>query len=846
MSFIPGERITPVNIEEELRDSYLDYSMSVIVSRALPDVRDGLKPVHRRILYGMAELGLNPGRPYKKSARIVGDVMGKYHPHGDAAIYDTLVRMVQDFSLRYPLVDGQGNFGSVDGDGAAAMRYTEARLLPIAAEMLEDIDKDTVNFVPNYDDSLKMPEVLPAKFPNLLVNGSGGIAVGMATNIPPHNLGEIVSGLTYILDRFGEAFDDPAWLRNEAVMEEVFNSLKTRITAPDFPTGGIIYGLQGVRDAYRTGRGRIVIRARANIEVSKQRDRIIISEIPYQVNKTRLIEKIADLVNDKKLEGIADIRDESDRDGMRLVIELKKDAIPGVVMNNLYAHTQLQTTFGVINLALVDGVPRILNLIQMLVEFLKHRHTVVIRRAQFDLKKAKERLHILEGLSIAVDNIDRVVQIIRTSRTVEIAREALMSEFSLTEEQAKAILDMRLSRLTGLERQKLLDEIKALKELAVELQLLLESKAKRVQLIREELVEIAEKYGDPRRTEVVADYQEFTIEDMIAEEEMAITISHQGYIKRFPVSGLRRQRRGGKGLSGAKTKEDDWIQHLFVASTHNYLLFFTDRGRCHWLKVHEIPQLGRGSKGRPIVNLINVEKDEQIRAVASVADFPPDRYMIMATRKGIVKKTPLSEYGKPRRISIIALKIREGDELIEARITDGNDDIILGTHNGQAIRFPESKVRPMGRSATGVIGIKLRPGDYVVGMVVVKREGTLLVVSEKGYGKRSSIQDYRITNRGGKGIITLRVTERTGPMISIMEIVDQDDLMIVTTDGMVIRQPVEPIRTIGRNTQGVRLIRIEEDQKIADIAKVVKTAEDEEVETGTDDDLGPENQEELF
>jgi DNA gyrase subunit A len=846
MSFIPGERITPVNIEEELRDSYLDYSMSVIVSRALPDVRDGLKPVHRRILYGMAELGLNPGRPYKKSARIVGDVMGKYHPHGDAAIYDTLVRMVQDFSLRYPLVDGQGNFGSVDGDGAAAMRYTEARLLPIAAEMLEDIDKETVNFIPNYDDSLTMPEVLPAKFPNLLVNGSGGIAVGMATNIPPHNLREVVNGLTYILDRFGESFDDPSWLRNEAVMEEVFHELKTRITAPDFPTGGIIYGMQGVQEAYRTGRGRIIIRARANIEVGKQRDRIIISEIPYQVNKTKLIEKIAELVNDKKLEGIADIRDESDRDGMRLVLELKKDAIPGVVMNNLYAHTQLQTTFGVINLALVDGVPRILNLPQMLVEFLKHRHTVVIRRAQYDLKKAKERLHILEGLRIAVDNIDRVVHIIRTSRTVETAREALMSEFSLTEEQAKAILDMRLARLTGLERQKLVDEIKALKELVVELQQLLESKAKRVALIREELIEIAEKYGDPRRTEVVANYQEFTIEDMIAEEEMAITISHQGYIKRFPVSGLRRQRRGGKGLSGAKTKEEDWIQHLFVASTHNYLLFFTDRGRCYWLKVHEVPQMGRGSKGRPIVNLINVERDEQIRAVVSVADFPSDRFVIMATRKGIVKKTPLSEYGNPRRMGIIALNIREGDELIEARITDGNDDIILGTHNGLAIRFPESKVRPMGRSATGVIGIKLRPGDYVVGMVVVKREGTLLVVSEKGYGKRSPIQDYRITNRGGKGIITLKVTDKTGPMISIMEVVDQDDLMIVTTAGMVIRQPVEQIRTIGRNTQGVRLIRIEEDQKIADIDKVVKTAEDEEGEPGSDDYLGPEDQEELF
>jgi len=847
MSPIPGERITPVNIEEELRDSYLDYSMSVIVSRALPDVRDGLKPVHRRVLFGMHELGVQPGKPYKKSARIVGDVMGKYHPHGDAAIYDTLVRMAQDFSLRYPLVDGQGNFGSVDGDGAAAMRYTEARLRPLAADMLEDIDKETVDFVANYDDTMTMPSVLPAKIPNLLVNGSGGIAVGMATNMPPHNLREVVDGLVYVLDRFGELFDDAAWSKKSEVIEDVLKNLRTKITAPDFPTGGIIYGSEGVRDAYRTGKGRIILRARAAVETGKLRDRIVVTEIPYQVNKTKLIEKIAELVNDKKLEGIADIRDESDRDGMRLVIELKKDAVPGVVMNNLYAHTQLQTTFGVINLALVDGVPRILNLPQLLVEYLKHRHTVIIRRAKFDLRKAQERLHILQGLKIAVDNIDRVVEIIRKSKAVDDARSALMKEFKLSEEQAKAILDMRLARLTGLERQKLVDEIRALKELVVELQELLESKAKRVALIKEELVEIAQKYGDPRRTEVVADYQEFTIEDMIAEEEMAITVSHQGYIKRFPVSGLRRQRRGGKGYTGAKTKEEDWIQHLFVASTHNFLLFFTNRGRCYWLKVHEVPQMGRGSKGRPIVNLINIEKDEKICAIATAADFPENRYVIMATRQGIVKKTPLSEYGNPRKMGIIAIKIREDDELIEAKITDGNDDIILGTHLGQAIRFPESKVRPMGRAATGVIGIKLRPKDYVVGMVVVKREGTLLVASEKGYGKRSPMQDYRITNRGGVGIITLRVNDRIGKMIAIMEVVDQDDLMIVTASGLVIRQPVEQIRTIGRATQGVRLIRIEENDQIADIAKLVKSAEDEEGEGGPDEGALPgEDQEELF
>jgi DNA gyrase subunit A len=844
MSFIPGEKITPVNIEEELRDSYLDYSMSVIVSRALPDVRDGLKPVHRRVLFGMSELGLQPGRAYKKSARIVGDVMGKYHPHGDSAIYDTLVRMAQDFSLRYPLVDGQGNFGSVDGDGAAAMRYTEARMTALAAEMLEDIDKETVDFVPNYDDSMTMPSVLPAKIPNLLINGTAGIAVGMATNIPPHNLREVISGLTYLLERYGEKFDDGVWIKKPEEIEDVIKELSRRITAPDFPTGGIIYGSEGVREAYRTGRGRIVVRARASVELGKLRDRIVVTEIPYQVNKTRLIEKIAELVNDKKLEGIADIRDESDRDGMRLVLELKRDVIPGVVMNNLYAHTQLQTTFGVISLALVGGVPRVLNLAQLLIEYLKHRHEVVVRRATFDRKQAKARLHILEGLRIAVDNIERVVEIIRTSRTVENARTALMAEFKLSEEQAKAILDMRLARLTGLERSKLLDEIKALTELLVELEALLASKAKRVALIVEELKEIGDKYGDERRTEVVADYREFTLEDMIAEEEMAITVSHQGYIKRFPVSGLRRQRRGGKGSTGAKTKEEDWIDHLFVASTHNYLLFFSNRGRCYWLKVHEVPPMARGSKGRPIVNLINMERDEQVRAIVTVADFPEDKYIIMASREGIVKKTPLSMYGNPRKAGIIAINIRPGDELIGAKITDGTNDVILGTHNGQAIRFPENKVRPMGRAASGVRGVKLRAGDYAVGMVVVKREGTLLVVSEKGYGKRSNIQDYRVTNRGGVGIITLRVTEKVGPMIAIMEVVDQDDLMIVTIGGMVIRQPVAQLRTIGRATQGVRLIRIDEDDKIADIDKLIKSEEDDE--GGPDDPTGPDDQEVLF
>ncbi|MCX6641066.1 MAG: DNA gyrase subunit A [bacterium] len=847
MSYIPGERISPVNIEEELKESYLNYAMSVIVSRALPDVRDGLKPVHRRVLYGMHELGLQPGKPYKKSARIVGDVMGKYHPHGDSAIYDTLVRMAQDFSLRYPLVDGQGNFGSIDGDGAAAMRYTEARMHATAAEMIADIDKETVDFVPNYDESLTMPSVLPSKLPNLLINGSAGIAVGMATNLPPHNLTEVISGLTYVLDRFQTGFDDPRWLKDAAVFDEVIKDLRKHIPAPDFPTGGIIFGIEGVHEAQRTGRGRIVVRARAAVETGKIRDRIIVTEIPYQVNKTKLIEKIAELVNDKKLEGIADVRDESDRDGMRLVIELKKDAIAGVVLNNLYAHTTMQTTFAVNALALVGGIPRVLNLPELLVEYLKHRHEVIIRRATFDLRKAEERLHILEGLRTAVDNIDRVVAIIRGSKSVEIARTALMAEFSFSEEQARAILDMRLARLTGLERQKLLDEIKALTELVVELKELLASKEKRIKLLREELIEVGEQFGDERRTELVADYREFSIEDMIAEEEMAITVSHEGYIKRFPVSGLRRQGRGGKGMTGAKAKEEDWIQHLFVASTHNYLLFFTDRGKCHWLKVHEIPQMGRGAKGRPIVNLINIERDEKMRAIVSVTDFPEDRFIIMATRKGIVKKTALARYGNPRKVGIIAIDIREGDELIQAKITDGQDDVILGTRKGMAIRFPEGKVRSMGRQASGVKGITLRAGDEVIGMVVIKREGTLLVASNKGYGKRSSIQDYRITNRGGKGIITLRVNDRIGEMIAIMEVVDQDDLMIVTTGGMVIRQPIEQIRTIGRATQGVRLIRIKESDEIADIAKVVKAEGDEtngegdEVQNGLDSE-----QENLF
>ena len=711
VSTIQGERITPVNIEEEMKDSYLDYSMSVIVSRALPDVRDGLKPVHRRILYGMQELGLGPTRPFKKSARIVGDVMGKYHPHGDSAIYDAVVRMVQDFSLRYPLVNGHGNFGSIDGDGAAAMRYTEARLTRAAEELLADIDKETVDFVPNYDESLQMPSVLPSKLPNLLVNGSSGIAVGMATNIPPHNMKEVVTACCQLID-------NPA-MTIEELMEQV--------VAPDFPTGGIIYGIAGVRSAYRTGRGRVVIRARVNTETVKSgRERLVVSEIPFQVNKSRLIEKIVDLVNDKKLEGISDIRDESDRDGMRLVIELKRDAIADVVLNQLFKHTPLQSTFGVIMLALVDGIPRVLTLKQALEYFIEHRHEVVVRRTQYELRQAKARAHILEGLQIAIDNIDEVIEIIRAASSPDVARLELMEAFDLSEKQAQAILDMRLQRLTGLERQKLIDELKALKELIVELSTLLENRDMRMSLIKEELLEIVEKYGDNRRTDIVEDGEELSLEDMIAEEDMVITISRAGYIKRFPVSGFKRQLRGGRGSMGATTREEDAVQHLFVASTHHYLLFFTDRGRCYWLKVYRAPQMGRAAKGKAIINLIDIEQGEKIRAVVNVPEFREDQYIIMATRLGKVKKTKLSAYSNPRRNGIIAINILEEDELINAEITDGTNDVVMGTSFGKAVRFHESDVRPMGRGTAGVRGVRLPEGAKVVGMVVVRRGGPLM------------------------------------------------------------------------------------------------------------------------
>ena len=811
------ENVIPVDIEDEMKGSYIDYAMSVIVSRALPDVRDGLKPVHRRVLYGMSELGLTSNRPYKKSARIVGEVLGKYHPHGDAAVYDTMVRMAQDFSMRYPLIDGQGNFGSIDGDAPAAMRYTEARLSRLAEEMLRDIEKDTVDFVPNFDESLKEPTVLPSLLPNLLVNGTAGIAVGMATNIPPHNLSEVVDGLVALI--------------NDPSLED--KKLLKYILAPDFPTAGIIYGYEGVREAYLTGRGRIVVRARANIETTKgDRQNIIVTELPYQVNKANLIEKIAELVRDKKIEDIADIRDESDRDGLRIVIELKRDANAKVVLNNLYLHTQMQTTFGVIMLALVDGRPQILTLRQMMEHFLQHRNTVVVRRSKYELSEAEKRAHILEGYLIALDNIDAVIALIKKSRDVETAKLGLMRKFKLSEIQAKAILDMRLQKLTGLERRKVEEEYRETIKLIEKLKAILKSKQLQMQIIKDELLELKNKYGDERRTEVIYDVKEFSIEDMIAEENVVIMISHNGFIKRFPVSGYRRQSRGGKGITGATTDEEDFIEHMFIASTHDYILFFTDKGRCYWLKVFEIPESGRASRGRSIVNLIEKEKDEQITAFLSVDQFDESRYVVMVTEQGLIKKTPLSEYGNPRRTGITALSLHDDDKLIDVKLTDGSQDVIIGTEQGMAIRFSESEVRPMGRTAAGVRAIKLAKNDRVVGAVALVGQGrtnvSVLVATENGFGKRSDVSEYRITRRGGKGIITVKVTEKTGKMVAVKHVTDNDDVVVVTTKGMIIRQHAKDIRLLGRNTQGVRLIRLNEGDTIAAVAAVVAEEAEEE------------------
>jgi DNA gyrase subunit A len=805
-----GEKIIPKLIEDEMRSSYLDYSMSVIVSRALPDVRDGLKPVHRRVLYGMRGLGLNYNRAYKKSARIVGEVLGKYHPHGDTAVYDAMVRMIQEFSLRYPLVDGQGNFGSIDGDSPAAMRYTEARMARMGEELLKDLDKDTVEFKSNFDDTLKEPSVVPSPVPNLLINGSSGIAVGMATNIPPHNLNEVVDALFDLIDN------------PELEISEIIKHIK----GPDFPTAGIIFGYEGIKEAYETGRGKVIVRARANIEVERTgRESIVITEIPYQVNKTNMIEKIADLVQQKKIEGISDLRDESDRDGMRIVIDLKKDSNPRAILNYLYKHSQMQTTFGIIMLALVKGQPKVLNIKQVLQEYINHRHEIVTRRTKFELNEAENRAHILEGLKIAIDNIDEIIELIKKSNDPEAAKNKLIKRFKLSEIQAKSILEMRLQRLTGLERQKIEDEYRELLKLIERLKAILENKQLRMQIIKDELSEVKKNYGDERRTEIITNYEELSIEDMIAEEDMVITISHRGNIKRFPVSGYRRQRRGGKGSTGATTREEDFIEHVLRASTHHYILFFSDKGKCYWLKVHEVPQAGKASRGRPIVNMIDIEKHEKIKAFIAVKNFDEGGNIIISTSKGIIKKTELSAYSRPRRGGIVAVNIREDDSLIEAKQSSGSNDIVLATMKGFSIRFHESGVREMGRTATGVKGITLRQGDQVIGMVVVKREATILTVSEKGMGKRSNIGDYRVQSRGGKGIIAMKVNEKTGKIVTALEVVDNEDIIMITEKGVAIRQHIGNIKVIGRNTQGVRLMRIEDD-KISDVAKIV-SEEDE-------------------
>lgn len=800
------EKVVPVSIEDEMKSSYIDYAMSVIVARALPDVRDGLKPVHRRILFGMYDLGMLHTKPYKKSARIVGEVLGKYHPHGDTAVYDSMVRMVQDFSLRYPLIDGQGNFGSIDGDGAAAMRYTEARLARLADEMLRDLDKNTVDFIPNFDDSLQEPSVLPAYLPNLLVNGASGIAVGMATNIPPHNLGEVVDGLVALID----------------APEITSEGLMKYVKAPDFPTAGIIFGYEGVKEAYLTGRGKIIVRARANVEIQKNdRENIVVTELPYQVNKANLIEKIAELVHEGKITDISNIRDESDRDGMRIVIETKRDAQPDVILNQLFKHTQMQITFGVINLALVNGIPKVLTLKEMMHYFLLHRMDVLIRRTKFELDAAEKRAHILEGYIIALDNIDEVIETIKKSKDVETAKLNLMRKFKLSEIQAKAILDMRLQRLTGLERKKIEDEYREVIQLIEKLRGILASEAKRNLIIKEELLAIKTRYGDKRRTEIIYDFKEFSLEDIIANEDVVVTISHKGFIKRFPVSGYRRQNRGGKGVTGAGTKDEDFIEHMFIAATHHYILFFTDKGKVYSLKVHEVPDTGRASRGRAIQNLIEKEKDEKITAFLSIKDFADDKYAIMVTEQGTIKKTVLSAYSNIRKGGIIAININEGDSLIEVGISEGNNDIVIGTSNGMAIRFNEKDVRDMGRTATGVKGITLEAGDKVIGSIVVKRESTLLVVTDKGFGKRSELSDYRITHRGGKGVITIKTGDKTGNLIAMKEVNDNDEFVVMTVQGMVIRQGVAEMRVMGRNTQGVRVIKLNEGDSIADLAKII-------------------------
>ena len=804
-----------------MRGAYIDYSMSVIVSRALPDVRDGLKPVHRRVLFGMQELGVNYNKPYKKSARIVGEVLGKYHPHGDASVYDTMVRMAQDWSLRYTLVDGQGNFGSIDGDSPAAMRYTEARLRRIAEELLADINKETVDFQPNFDDSLTEPTVLPGKIPNLLINGSSGIAVGMATNMAPHNLREVVDGIIAYIDK-----------RDITIQE-----LMTFVTAPDFPTGGIIYGLSGVQESYLTGRGRVVVRAKAEIVTNlKGKDQIIVTEVPYQVNKAMMIEKTAALINDKKIEGITDLRDESDRDGYRVVYDLKKDAIPNIVLNNLFKYTQLQSSFGVNNVALVKGRPQTLNLKDLMVHFVEHRHEVVIRRTKFELAEAEKRAHILEGYLIALDHLDEVITLIRNSKDPEIAKIGLMERFQLSDIQSKAILEMRLQRLTGLEREKIQTEYKEVKALIEGLNEILASEPKRMDIIKRELLEMKDRYGDDRRTMIVASEDDITVEDMIPNEEMVITISNQGYVKRTMLSEYRTQGRGGVGSKGVTTKEDDFTEHLFVAHAHQYLLIFTAFGKVFWKKVYEIPEGTKISKGRAIQNLLNIEPGDSVRAVLNVKNIEDEKYLndnfvMLCTEQGTIKKTSLEAYSRPRANGITAITVHEGDRLLEAALTNGKNHIVIAKGGGKAVHFNESDVRPMGRTAAGVRGVTLEgPGDKVIGMVCITSEdANLLVVSEKGYGKRSSIDDYRITRRGGKGVKTINITEKTGKLVAIKQVGDNDDLMIINRSGISIRIKVGELRVMGRATQGVRVIRLNEDDSISSVEKIQKI---EEVENG--------------
>jgi DNA gyrase subunit A len=808
------ERIIKVNIEEEMKSAYIDYSMSVIVSRALPDVRDGLKPVHRRVLFGMSELGVLSNKPYKKSARIVGEVLGKFHPHGDSSVYDAMVRMAQEWSLRYPLVDGQGNFGSVDGDSPAAMRYTEARLKKIAEETLADIDKETVDFQPNFDDSLTEPSVLPTRIPNLLVNGASGIAVGMATNMPPHNISEIIDATIAYIDN------------NDITTEEILHFVK----GPDFPTGGIIYGEQGIRDACDTGRGRIVIRAKTEIELTHSgRECIIVNEIPYMVNKAEMIRKIADLINEKKLEGISYINDESDRNGMRIVIILKKDASANVVLNNLYKYSSLQTSFSVNNIALVKGRPKTLNTKDLIHYFVKHRHDVVIRRTKFELDQAEKRAHILQGLIIASDNIDEVIAIIKSSQTPEMARERLMERFGLSDIQSRAIVEMRLRQLTGLEQEKLRAEYSEILAHIEYLKSILASVELQMKIIKDELLEIKEKYGDKRRTEIIPNAEEFNPEDFYADDEMVITISHMGYIKRTPLTEFRRQNRGGTGAKGGATRDEDFIEHLYVATMHNTMLFFTRNGKCYWLKVYAIPEGSRTSKGRAMQNLISIEPNDNVRAFINVrnlndADYINNNFIVLCTTKGIIKKTSLEAYSRPRTNGVNAITVREGDELLEARMTNGQHHIMLAIKSGRAIRFPEASVRPMGRTASGVRGIRLadQESDFVVGMItVVNKDKDILVVSEKGYGKRSDIDGYRITNRGGKGVKTINVTDKTGFLIALKDVTDNHDLMIITQNGNILRSPVSALRVMGRATQGVRLINLRENDIIASVACVL-------------------------